>query len=54
MQARKTPPFGLRMPEALKEQIKREAARDGRSMNAQIVQHLRSIYPCDDEQEASE
>lgn len=38
------PPFGLRMPPDLKSQVKDAAAREGRSMNAQIVQHLRTIY----------
>ena len=38
------PPFGLRMPLDLKDQVKEAAAREGRSMNAQIVQHLRTIY----------
>jgi predicted HicB family RNase H-like nuclease len=37
-------PYGLRMPDDLKEQVKDAAAREGRSMNAQIVQHLRTIY----------
>lgn len=41
------PPFGLRMPPPLKEQVKEAAQREGRSMNAQIVQHLREIYQPD-------
>lgn len=41
---RQIPPFGLRMPDDLKDQIKQAAAQEGRSMNAQIVQHLRAIY----------
>ncbi len=44
------PPFGLRMPPDLKSQVKDAATREGRSMNAQIVQHLRTIYqPADQE-----
>ncbi|MBC7131702.1 MAG: Arc family DNA-binding protein [Roseovarius sp.] len=34
----------LRIPDELKHQVKDAAAREGRSMNAQIVQHLRTIY----------
>lgn len=37
-------PFGLRIPDDLKVKIKAAAAREGRSMNAQILQHLRAIY----------
>ena len=37
-------PFGLRMPDDLKHKVKDAARREGRSMNAQIVQHLREIY----------
>lgn len=40
----RTPPYGLRMPDDLKAQVKAAAAREGRSMNAQIVQHLREVY----------
>lgn len=47
MQTRQINPYGLRMPDDLKEQVKDAAAREGRSMNAQIVQHLRSIYSPD-------
>ncbi len=36
--------FALRMPAPLKEQVKQAAQREGRSMNAQIVQSLRTIY----------
>ena len=36
--------FMLRLPDGMREQIKDTAAREGRSMNAQIVQHLRTIY----------
>ena len=44
-------PFGLRMPLELKAQVKDAAEREGRSMNAQIVQHLRAIYlPADENQ----
>lgn len=41
---REIPPFGLRMPPDLKDKVKDAAAREGRSMNAQIVQHLREVY----------
>lgn len=47
-------PYGLRMPDDLKEQVKDAAAREGRSMNAQIVQHLRAIYQPDDQKEATQ
>jgi plasmid stability protein len=41
------------MPDDLKDQVKDAAAREGRSMNAQIVQHLREIYqPSQEEIEA--
>lgn len=44
MKTREITPFGVRIPPDLKAQVKDAAAREGRSMNAQIVQHLRSIY----------
>ena len=44
MTYRRKPPFGLRMPDDLKQEVREAAAREGRSMNAQIVQHLRTIY----------
>lgn len=34
----------LRLPDGMREQVKDAAAREGRSMNAQIVHHLREIY----------
>ncbi|WP_157132232.1 Arc family DNA-binding protein [Roseobacter sp. AzwK-3b] len=46
-------PYGLRIPDDLKAIVKDAAAREGRSMNAQIVHHLREIYqPTRDEAEA--
>ncbi len=36
-------PFGLRMPEELKEAIAERAKRNGRSMNAEIVQILSDV-----------
>lgn len=36
--------FMLRLPDGMRDQIKDAAAREGRSMNAHIVQHLREIY----------
>ena len=50
MKEKQQAPFGLRMPDELKFTVKEAAARDGRSMNAPIVQHLRTIYrPADGE-----
>lgn len=34
-------PYGLRMPKGMREKVKRLAADNGRSMNAEIVFHLR-------------
>lgn len=51
MQKRQIPPYGLRLPYDLKEQIKQAATQEGRSMNSQIVQHLRAIYQTDDQPE---
>lgn len=53
MQNRQLPPFGLRMPDDLKEKVKQAAAQEGRSMNSQIVQHLRAIYLPAEEHEAT-
>lgn len=39
---RQIAPFGLRMPDDLKAQVKAHAKRDGRSMNSQIVQVLKN------------
>lgn len=44
MKAKDIAQVALRVPGNLKEQVKDAAAREGRSMNAQIVQHLRAIY----------
>lgn len=44
-------PYGLRMPDDLKEKIKQAAARECRSMNAEIVRHLRAIYLPEEQQE---
>lgn len=53
MNTKRQAPYGLRIPDDLKAQVKDAAAREGRSMNAQIVQHLRSIYqPSQEETEA--
>jgi hypothetical protein len=49
----KIKPYGLRMPDDLKDQVKDAAAREGRSMNAQIVQHLREIYQPTQEETAA-
>lgn len=35
-------PFGLRMPEELKEKVSERAKANGRSMNAEIVQILQA------------
>ncbi len=45
--------FIIRLPEGMREQIKQAAAQEGRSMNAQIVQHLRAIYQPTERQEAA-
>lgn len=37
-------PLGVRIPPELKRKIKIAAAREDRTMNAQIVRHLREIY----------
>ncbi|OWJ72511.1 hypothetical protein CDV50_04885 [Haematobacter massiliensis] len=36
--------FVVRLPDGMRDAIKEAAAQEGRSMNAQIVQHLRAIY----------
>ncbi|EBJ4781928.1 Arc family DNA-binding protein [Salmonella enterica] len=41
-------PFGLRMPEELKEKIAERAKNNGRSMNAEIVQILQDAIEFDD------
>ncbi len=41
--------FMLRLPEGMRQQVKDAASREGRSMNAQIVQHLREIYTTEEE-----
>ncbi|MEN4544875.1 MULTISPECIES: Arc family DNA-binding protein [Pantoea] len=41
-------PFGLRMPEELKDAISKRAAENGRSMNAEIVQMLEDSLASDD------
>lgn len=48
MQKRKA--MQVRIPDDLKTQVKDAAAREGRSMNAQIVQHLREIYQSNQEE----
>lgn len=45
--------FILRLPDGMRDAIKQAAAQEGRSMNAQIVQHLRAIYQPTDRQEAA-
>lgn len=37
-----TTPYGLRMPDDLRAQVKELAQREGRSMNSQIVQVLKN------------
>ena len=51
--SRQIKPYGLRMPDNLKREIKIAAAREGRSMNAQIVRHLRDIYGTEDQEGAA-
>lgn len=43
--------FIIRLPDGMRDAIKRAAVEEGRSMNAQIVQHLRAIYQPTDKQE---
>ncbi|EJV1068775.1 Arc family DNA-binding protein [Klebsiella sp. JL973] len=40
-------PFGLRMPEELKEKVAERAKNNGRSMNAEIVQILQEALDAD-------
>ncbi len=40
-------PFGLRMPEELKEKVAERAKKNGRSMNAEIVQILQEALDAD-------
>lgn len=47
-------PFGLRMPEDLKDAIAKRAADNGRSMNAEIVQILQDALSESPESLASE
>ncbi len=42
MGIRETAPFGVRMPDELKEALQREAKINGRSLNQEIVARLRS------------
>lgn len=44
MDGHRIPPFGLRLPEDLKEVIRLAAFRNRRSMNAEIVFHLEAIF----------
>ncbi|WP_241649113.1 Arc family DNA-binding protein [Paenirhodobacter populi] len=41
----------LRLPDGMRDQIKSAAARECRSMNAEIVRHLRTIYQPAEKQE---
>ncbi len=45
--------FILRLPDGMRDRIKRAAAQEGRSMNAQIVQHLKAIYQPTETQEVA-
>lgn len=45
--------FMLRFPDGMRDRIKDAAAREGRSMNAQIVQHLSTIYQPEGEGDAA-
>lgn len=40
--SRQNTPYGLRMPDDLRQRVKALAKREGRSMNGQIVQVLKS------------
>lgn len=46
-------PLGVRIPPDLKRKIKIAAAQEDRTMNAQIVRHLREIYGTDGEGDAA-
>lgn len=46
-------PFGLRMPEDLKEKIAERAKNNGRSMNAEIVQMLQDALESGDKEAVS-
>lgn len=37
-------PFGVRLPDGLRDKIREEAAKAGRSMNAEVVHHLARAY----------
>ena len=47
-------PFGLRMPEELKEKIAERAKNNGRSMNAEIVQILQDALEFEDVSDSGE
>ncbi|WP_442904854.1 Arc family DNA-binding protein [Hafnia sp.] len=47
-------PFGLRMPEELKEKIAERAKNNGRSMNAEIVQILQDAVEFDEISDSGE
>lgn len=40
-------PFGLRMPDELKEKIQERAKANGRSMNSEIIQMLQDVLDSD-------
>lgn len=42
MKTKQIPPYGLRMPDDLKEWVKKKAEEQGRSMNSFIVRQLES------------
>lgn len=46
--AAKLAPFGLRMPDALRDRIRDAAGRNRRSMNSEIVFHLERALPAQD------
>lgn len=42
--ARQITPFGLRLPEALRERLRKAAEIEGRSLNSEIVRRLESSF----------
>lgn len=49
---RESDKFALRLPNGMRDFIKREADRNNRSMNAEIVYRLNSIYTTNEMQKA--
>lgn len=52
--AKKKPPFGLRMPDEVQEWLKQRATTNNRSMNAEVVTILQDLMMGKIEQQAFE